>query len=553
LIVCLKGIAGARPSPQSTRYACDSLGNAARQIALAHAPLHPISERPIGDAMIDRPRTARAGFLTTLLAAAPLLAPFASSLAAGAAPNLDALPVTDPNPIDPKTLSWTPYELRTHKPDFKKAKANKLEKVKLRLGMIKLTDCIPIVAAKELGYFAEEGLDVAIEVQPNWKAVNDRVINMELDGSHMLYNHPIGAAIGYGVSAELVCPYNMSINGMGLTVSNAIFEQMAAKDPRLKEWGYAMPVASTPIKNIAAERKAAGQEPLRMYMTFPSGSHNMSLRYWLAAGGVHPGFYDGYSDAVGRRDADVLLTVNPPPLMAQAMQQGTCDAFCVGEPWNMQVTLKDFTGRPICPSQFILDGSPDKVFCVAKEWAENHPNTLTAVLKGLIRAGQWLDESKGNRKRAVEMLAHKDYIGANVEVLAESMLGSYVYAVERDASGALTRVDRRSAPDFNIFYRRHASFPFQSHAVWGLTQARRWGQIPENKSDRWYLDIAAKTYRTDLYRTAFAALMKDGKVKAEDLPADDFQPFPAEASVDRKAFDPKKPNDYLAGFAIGLK
>lgn len=493
----------------------------------------------------------RLGAVAILLAI--LLAVLLPTAGLAQAVDLAAVPVTDPNPIDPATLTWTPYEVKTHKPDFRKAKAAKLEKTSLTFGMIKLTDCVPIIAAKELGFFAEEGLNVAIEVQPNWKAVNDRVINMELDGSHMLYNHPLGAAVGYGVSAEIVCPYNMSINGMGLSVSNAIFAAMAAKEPRLKEWGYRMPVDAGPIKAIAAERKAAGKEPLRMYMTFPSGSHNITLRYWLAAGGVHPGYYEGYSDAIGRKDADVLLTVNPPPLMAQAMAQGNCDAFCVGEPWNMQVTLKDFTGRPICPSQYVFRGSPDKIFACSREWAEAHPNTLVAVVKGLIRAGQWLDASKGNRKLAVEMLAHKDYIGANVEVLAESMLGSYSYAVEKDASGAVVRVDRRPEPAFNTFFHDFASFPFRSHAVWGLTQARRWGQIPENKSDAWYLEIAERTFRPDIYRKAFAALVAEGRIAPADLPADDYRSYPGDAFIDGKPFDPRKPNEYLASFPIGLK
>ncbi|MEY2839474.1 MAG: hypothetical protein RJB60_1773, partial [Pseudomonadota bacterium] len=184
-----------------------------------------------------------------------------------------------------------------------------------------------------------------------------------------------------------------------------------------------------------------------------------------------------------------------------------------------------------------------KVFGVAEEWADKYPNTLVAVVKALIRANQWLDESPENRKKAAEMLANKAYIGTNVEVLAESMLGTYQYQ----------KGDRREAKNFNIFYKRFASFPFKSHAVWGLTQARRWGQIPTSKSDGWYQDIATQTFRCDIYRTAFAALLAEKLVKAEDLPADDSQAYPAEAFIDKVAFDPAKPNEYLKKFAIGLK
>lgn len=436
---------------------------------------------------------------------------------------------------------FTEYQLASPKPNIAKIKANKIEKPVLKFGMIKLTDCIALVAARELGYFAEEGLSVSIEVQANWKVVQERVVNMELDGSHMLYNHPIGARIGYLGSSNIIAPYNICINGKGITVSTALFKQMQEKDPVLATAGYPLPVKADSLKAIAKERAAAGN-PLRFGMTFASGSHNMTLRYWLASGGVNPGFYEGSNDPVGKKDADVLLSAVPPPQMVANLTANTIDGFCVGEPWNQRAVV-DGVGVAVNGDQYVFDGCPDKVFGVAEEWAEKNPNTLHAVVKALIRAGQWLDEKPENRKLACEMLANKAYIGTNVEVLAESMLGTYQY----------TKGDRREAKSFNIFYKRFASFPFKSHAVWGLTQARRWGQIPTNKSDAWYFGIADQTYRTDIYRKAFAELLAEGKVKAEDLPADDYQASPAEAFIDKIAFDPKKPNDYIKAFPIGLK
>jgi nitrate/nitrite transport system substrate-binding protein len=440
------------------------------------------------------------------------------------------------------------YQPATHVPNLKAAIANKLEvKRPLKFGMIKLTDCIPIVAAKELGYFAEEGLNVTIEVQPNWAAVRDRLINGEIDGTHMLYGHPLGAALGFNQApAEIVVPYNLSINGMGISVSKDVWTEMAKADPALAKPGYPMPVSAAPIKGIAQAAKAAGK-PLTMFMTFPAGSHNMTLRYWLAAGGVHPGFYEGLNDAKGVTEADVTLQVNPPPQMVAAMNQGNCQAFCVGEPWNMQLTIKEGTGRLAIPSHYVLDGSPDKVFAVTKAFADANPNTLRAVVRGLIRAGRWLDASTDNRRTAAAMLAHKSYIGANEEIIAESITGTLVYNLEGG------QPDRRPEPEFNIFYRRYASFPLVSHGVWGLTQFRRWGMIPEAKPDAWYWEVAQKTFRPDIYRAAFADLAAKGLVQSSELPAEDFLGFPAEAAIDRIAFDPKQPNAYLAQFAIGRK
>jgi nitrate/nitrite transport system substrate-binding protein len=463
------------------------------------------------------------------------------------AADLAAVPVTDPTPIDPATLTFTPYEKATPKVNVVAAIKNKIEKKQLKFGMIKLTDCAPIVVARELGYFADEGLTVDIEVQPNWKAVQDNLISGQIDGTHMLFGHPLGAAIGFSVApTEIVVPYNICINGMGITISEGLFQQLAAKDPVLAQPGYPVPIKADGVKAVAADRKAGGKPPISMFMTYPAGSHNMIIRYWLASGGVTPGFYEGLNDPKGQKDAEVVLTVNPPPQMASAMAAGNCEGFSVGEPWNMQVTINDKTGRMVAPSHLVLDGAPDKVFAVTGAFAKANPNTVTAITKALIRAGIWLDASKANRLKAVEMLAHKDYIAAKPVVMAESMLGSLVYNVQNGA-------DRRPAGEFNVFSRRQAAFPFHSHGVWGLTQFRRWGMVPEAKPDTWYQETAAKVFRADLYRAAYTKLVEEGKAPADGLPAADSIGFPASATIDGIAFDPATPNDYLAKFAIGLK
>ena len=370
------------------------------------------------------------------------------------------------------------WELKTYTPNLKKAIANKLEvKRPLKFGMIKLTDCVPIVAAKELGYFAEEGLTVQIIVQPSWVAVKDNLVSGALDGSHMLYGHPLGGAIGFGGKAELVVPYNLSINGMGISLAGSVWDKMAAGNPVLSKPGYPMPISAAPLKAVAHDYTARG-EKMTMFMTYGAGSHNMTLRYWLAAGGVNPGFYQGLDDPKGVTEAEIVLQANPPPNMVSALNQGNCQGFCVGEPWNMKLTLGEKSGRLAISSNHILDGMPDKVFGMTKTFVDENPNTSLAITRALIRAGKWLDENPENRRTAAAMVANKEYIGADVGLIAESMTGTLVFGL--DENGA---PDRRPEPEFNVFYRRYASFPFHSHGVWGLTQFRRWGMIPENKPD----------------------------------------------------------------------
>jgi nitrate/nitrite transport system substrate-binding protein len=213
----------------------------------------------------------------------------------------------------------------------------------------------------------------------------------------------------------------------------------------------------------------------------------------------------------------------------------------------MKLTLQEKTGRLAIASNHVLDGSPDKVFCMTRRFTDANPNTTRAVVRALIRAGRWLDEKPEHRRTAAAMVAHKDYIGADVNIIAESMTGTLVYNL---ADG---QPDRRPEPEFNVFYRRHASFPWRSHGVWALTQFRRWGMVPEAKPDAWYQEVAGMVFRTDLYRAAFDSLKAEGLVQADECPVEDSRGFPAEASIDHVAFDPARPNAYLAQFTLGRK
>ncbi|HCS53603.1 MAG TPA: nitrate ABC transporter substrate-binding protein, partial [Planctomycetaceae bacterium] len=188
-----------------------------------------------------------------------------------------------------------------------------LEKTDLKFGFIKLTDCAPIVIAKEKGFFADEGLSVEVIAQPNWKTLLDNVISSNLDGAHMLSGQPIAATIGFGTSAEIITPFTMDMNGNGITVSNSIWEQMQQNDENLRSDTPKHPITADSLVTIVKAKLAAG-EKLQMGMVFPTSTHNYELRYWLAAAGINPGFYTE-SDIGGRTDAEVELSVTPPPMM----------------------------------------------------------------------------------------------------------------------------------------------------------------------------------------------------------------------------------------------
>ena len=417
-----------------------------------------------------------------------------------------------------------------------------VEKDELKFGFIKLTDMAPLAIAYEKGFFEDEGLYVTLEAQANWKVLLDRVIDGELDGAHMLAGQPLGATIGFGTQADVITAFSMDLNGNAITVSNDIWERMKPHVPMDADGKPVHPIKADYLKPVVEEFKAEGK-PFNMGMVFPVSTHNYELRYWLAAGGIHPGFYSP-NDISGQIMGDALLSVTPPPQMPATLEAGTIYGYCVGEPWNQQAVFKGI-GVPVVTDNQIWKDNPEKVFGVTAKWAEENPNTHLALVKALIRAGQWLDENdNANRREAVEILSRPEYVGADEDVIANSMTGTFEFE----------KGDKREAPDFNIFFRKFATYPYYSDAVWYLSQMRRWGQIAEAKDDAWFDDVARKVYRPDIYLEAAKLLIAEGKAKEEDFPFDtDGYRAPQTEFIDGVTFDGRAPNAYLKNFPIGLK
>jgi len=421
-----------------------------------------------------------------------------------------------------------------------------LEKEELKFGFIKLTDMAPLAIAYEKGFFEDEGLYVSLEAQANWKVLLDRVIDGELDGAHMLAGQPLGATIGFGTQADVITAFSMDLNGNGITVSNAVWEEMKKHIPMDADGKPIHPIKADALKPVIEQYKAAGK-PFKMGMVFPVSTHNYELRYWLAAGGINPGYYaPAKGDTSGQIDADALLSVTPPPQMPATLEAGTISGYCVGEPWNQQAVFKGI-GVPVITDYEIWKNNPEKVFGVSQQWADENPNTHIAVVKALIRAAEWLDaDNNANRGEAVKILSQSAYVGADAEVIANSMTGTFEYE----------KGDKRSVPDFNVFFRYNATYPYYSDAIWYLTQMRRWGQIAEAQPDSWYMDIAKKVYRPDIYAVAAKELIEEGKIPASAFPdfasESGFKP-PQSEFIDNVTYDGSKPNAYLQQFEIGLK
>jgi len=403
-----------------------------------------------------------------------------------------------------------------------------LEKPKVTLGFIPLSDCAPLVIAKEKGFFDKYGLDVSLSKETSWANLRDKLSFGILDGAQMLASLPIAMTAGVGpIAKPVINALTLDLNGNAITVSESLYQRMAETDPDAM---HEAPMSARALKSVLDADREAGREPLTFAVVFPTSTHNYELRYWMASAGIDP-------------DVDVRLVVIPPPQMVGALRNGEVDGYCVGEPWN-EMAVREGLGRVLITKYELWNNSPEKVFGVTEEWAEQNPNTLQALQMALLEACQWVDQPQ-HRLEVAQIIAQPFYVNAAEDVVRMAMLGTFQYAHSEFP---------RSLPDFTVFHRYAANYPWVSHAKWLITQMLRWGQIDEA------LDIdalARRVCRIDLYAKAAQALgiaVPGEDYKREGEHADEWQSdsicLGADRFFDGGTFDPTDPVAYLVGFDI---
>lgn len=376
------------------------------------------------------------------------------------------------------------------------------EKKDLKIGFIPLTDCAALVIAKEKGFFAKHGLNVELSKEASWANVRDKMTVGELDASHMLAAMPIATTLGVGsTKKDMVALMALGQNGDAITVSNKMYDAMMAADPTATKKGSAVA-----LKKVIASKTMGVPE---FGMTFPTGTHNYHVRYWMAAGGVNP-------------DSDVALKVVPPPQMVANMTAGNIDGYCVGEPWGQRAVMGNI-GKVVTTGYQLWQDGPEKVLGVQKAFADKNPETTKAMIKAVIEAGMWLDASWENRKEASAILSSKSYVNAPKDVIDNSMTGTYMFT-----NGVNTPM-----PNFNVFGKKQALYPYYSHGLWQVTQMIRWGQLDRAIDMK---KTVESVYRPDLFAKA-------AKEVNYALPA---TPWKVEKKfIDGVTFDPNKSVDYI--------
>ena len=379
------------------------------------------------------------------------------------------------------------------------------------LGFIALTDASPLIIAKEKGFFEKHGMpDVKVVKQTSWAGTRD---NLELgsdrggiDGAHILTPMPYLLTTGSITKSQKPLPMyilaRLNVNGQGLSLSNEFLaEKVTIKDPK--------------IKQIADKKKAEGKL-LKAAMTFPGGTHDLWMRYWLAANGVNP---------VSEAD----LVVVPPAQMVANMQTGTMDTFCVGEPWN-QRTVNQKLGYTAAQTGELWDKHPEKAFSLRADWVDMHPKASKAMLMAVQEAQIWCDDP-ANLDEMCEIVAKDQYIRASVADIRPRLAGEVDYGDGRVV---------QNSPHKMLFWASNASFPYKSHDLWFLTEDIRWGYLPQDTDTNGLIE---KVNRSDLWREAATAIGQEQAIPSSDSRG-------KETFFDGVVFDPEDPKAYLASQSI---
>ena len=371
------------------------------------------------------------------------------------------------------------------------------EKREVKIGFIPLTDCASVVMASVLGIDEKYGVKIVPTKEASWAGVRDKLINGELDLSHVLYGLIYGVHLGAaGPRTDMAVLMNLNWNGQAFTLSKRLADAGARDAASL-----ARVMASNPREYTFAQ-------------TFPTGTHAMWLNYWLASAGINP-----------LRDTRIITV--PPPQMVANMRVGNMDGFCVGEPWNHRAIM-DRVGVTAATTQDVWKDHPEKVLGTTEQFVQRHPNTCRAVTAAVLEASQWIDASIQNKRRTAETIAARAYVNTSVDVIVSRMLGLYEDGMGRTWND----------PHPMRFYQNgEVNFPYLSDGMWFLTQHKRWGLINSHPD---YLAVARQINKIALYRQAATA-------SKTPVPRNEMR---SSKLIDGVVWDASNPARYADSFAI---
>src|SRR5262245_22076656 len=383
---------------------------------------------------------------------------------------------------------------------------------KATLGFIALTDAAPLFVAKEKGIFAKYGMpDVEVAKQASWGATRDNIVlggeANGIDGAHILTPMPYLISAGKVTQNNVPTPMyilaRLNLDSQCISVAKEYADLRVGLD-------------TAPFKEALMKKKASGKA-IKAANTFPGGTHDLWIRYWLAAGGIDP-------------DKDIDTITVPPPQMVANMKVGTMDCFCVCEPWNLQLIHQNIGFTAINTGE-LWNKHPEKSLGMRADWVDKNPNAAKAITMAVMEAQQWCDKAE-NKTELATIMAKRQWINCPVEDILDRTKGKFDYGTGRVVE---------NSPHIMKYWMDFASYPFQSHDLWFLTEDIRWGKFEPGFDTKGLIN---KVNREDIWRDAARTL----GAPADQIPTSTSRG--KETFFDGKVFDPENPTAYLKSLSI---
>jgi len=332
--------------------------------------------------------------------------------------------------------------------------------IPVRLGFVPLLDMAPLAVAQAIGFAASEGLEIELHAAPSWSSLRDMLLWGQIDAAHMLAPLPIAMALGLGgTSGQVDVLQVLSVNGNTIVVSQSLAEALRAA-------GFGFGFDDACAARDALVRLQPGL--LRIGVPFPFSTHAALVECWLGGTG------QAYQ-----------LTTIPPPRMADALNSGEIDAFCVGEPWG-SVAVEQGAGTLLLPGTAIWAAAPEKVLAARHDWVTAHPEITARLMRAVWKASRWLFDT-GNRMAISELLSQPEYVNAPAELLDRALSGHMVIS---------PRGETRHVADMIRFHDGATPFPWRSQAAWFAAQLASAHGLDVKQA----VATGRALFRTDLYR-----------------------------------------------------
>jgi nitrate/nitrite transport system substrate-binding protein len=416
------------------------------------------------------------------------------------APKTDATAKASPAATATATATSTPKAGAVETPETTKAK----------LGFIALTDAAPLIIALEKGYFKKYGMtDVEVLKQASWGTTRDNIVLGSeaggIDGAHILTPMPYLISEGKVTNGNKVPMYilaRLNTNGQAISIANEF------KDLKIA-------LKSDALKESFAKIKSGGKD-IKCAVTFPGGTHDLWMRYWLAANGVDP-------------NNDVSTIVVPPPQMVANMKAGNMQAFCVGEPWNARLVAQN-TGYTALTTGELWKDHPEKAFSLRADWVDKNPKAAKALLAAVLEAQVWCDKPE-NKEEMCKIIGADKWLKVPAAEILGRIQGKVDYGDGRNLDN----------PDLAMkFWKDSASYPYKSHDLWFVTEDMRWGYFDADTDAKKLVD---KVNREDIWKEA-------AKMIGEEAAIPKSTSRGIETFFDGVKFDPENPKAYLDGLKI---